>query len=38
MFCVLIKVLWLTSPTGTSKRLVRAEIALSLVAFLELVT
>ena len=22
MFCVLIKVLWLTSPTGTSKRLV----------------
>ena len=38
MFRVLIKVLWLTSPTGTSKRLVRAEIALSLVAFLGLVT
>ena len=38
MFCVLIKVLWLTSPTGTSKRLVRAEIALSLVAFLGFVT
>ena len=38
MFCVSIKVLWLTSPTGTSKRLVRAEIALSLVAFLGFVT
>ena len=33
IFCALIKVLWLTSPTGTCKRLVRAEIALSLVAF-----
>ena len=30
---VLIKTLWLTSPSGTSKRLVHAEIALSLVAF-----
>ena len=30
---VLIKALWLTSPSGTSKRLVHAEIALSLVAF-----
>jgi len=28
------KVSWLTSPTGTSKRLVLAEIALGLVAFL----
>ena len=37
-FCVLFKVLWLINPTGTSKRLVHAEIALSLVAFLGLVT
>ena len=36
IFCALIKVLWLTSPTGTCKRLVRAEIALSLVAFKDL--
>ena len=26
IFCVLIKVLWLTSPTGISKRLVHTEI------------
>ena len=32
IFSVLIKVLWLTSPTGTCKQLVHAEIALSLVA------
>ena len=38
IFCVLIKVLWLTSPTGTSKLLVHAEIALSLVASLGFVT
>ena len=38
IFCVLTKVLWLISPTGTSKRLVHAEIALSLVAFLGFVT
>ena len=38
IFCVLIKALWLTSPTDTSKRLVHAEIALSLVAFLGFVT
>mgnify|MGYP000188144144 CR=1 FL=1 len=38
IFCLLFKVLWLTSPTGTSKRLVHAEIALSLVAFLGFVT
>ena len=34
IFCVLINALWLTSPTGTSKRLVHADIALTLVAFL----
>ena len=38
IFCVLIKVLWLTSTNGISKRLVHAEIALSLFALLELVT
>ena len=38
IFFVLINALWLTSPTETSKRLVHAEIALSLVAFLEFVT
>ena len=40
IFCLLFKVLWLTSPTDTSKRLVHAEIALSLylVAFLGFVT
>ena len=38
IFCVLIKVLWLTSPTGISKRLVHAEIALSFVALLGFVT
>ena len=38
IFCVLIKVLWLTSPTGTRKLLVHAEIALSLAAFLAFVT
>ena len=26
IFCVLIKVLWLTSPTGSSKWLVHAEL------------
>ena len=40
IFCVLINALWLTSPTGTSKRLVHADLALtlSLVAFLGFVT
>ena len=38
IFCVLTKALWLTSPTGTSKPFVHAEIALSLVAFLGFVT
>ena len=38
IFCVLINVLWLTSPTGTSKRLVYADIASTLVAFLGFVT
>ena len=33
MFYVLIKVLWLTSPTGISKRLVHVEKALSLVLY-----
>ena len=38
IFCVLIKALWLTSPTGSSKQLVHAEIALSFFALLGLVT
>ena len=38
IFFALIKVLWLTSPTDTCKRLARAEIALSLVAFQGFVT
>ena len=38
IFCVLIKALWLTNPTGSSKRLVHAEIALSLAAFIGFVT
>ena len=38
IFCVLVNPSWLTSPTGTSKRLVHAEIALSLVALLGFVT
>ena len=38
IFCVLINTLLLTSPTGTSKRLVHADIALTLVAFLGFVT
>ena len=38
IFCVLINALWLTSPTSTSKRLVHADIALTLVAFLGFVT
>ena len=38
IFCVLINALWLTSPTGTSKQLVHADKALTLVAFLGFVT
>ena len=38
IFCVLINALLLTSPTGTSKRLVHADLALTLVAFLGFVT
>ena len=38
IFCVLINALWLSSPTGTSKRLVHTDIALNLVAFLGFVT
>ena len=34
IFSVLIKALWLTSPTGTSKRLVHAEIPLPFIDFL----